>query len=102
MAEYIEKEAILRHLADVQFGEKTAQMWDGVEDAIQAVIHFPAADVVPVRHGRWIYKPLDKFRKYQVKCTNCDMVFIGNYDAYDEPGDFNFCPNCGCAMDQGG
>ena len=46
MADYIDRVALLKHLADVQFGEKTAERWDGVEDAFQAVKNFPAADVV--------------------------------------------------------
>lgn len=48
--------------------------------------------------GEWIEKDLDKFRKYSVTCNKCGTEYIGNYDAYDEPSDFNFCPNCGADM----
>ena len=48
--------------------------------------------------GKWIAKDLDNFRKYEVVCSECGSRYIGNYDAYDEPCDFNFCPNCGADM----
>lgn len=48
--------------------------------------------------GEWIDTDLDNFRKYQVECSCCHAIYIGNYDSYDEPYDFNFCPNCGADM----
>ena len=60
------------------------------------------ADVAKVRHGRWIEKKLDNFRKWELRCSQCDWVGISNYDAYDEPFDFNYCPNCGAKMDGDG
>ena len=47
------------------------------------------------KKGKWIAKDLDNFRKYEVVCSECGSRYIGNYDAYDEPYDFNYCPNCG-------
>ena len=52
----------------------------------------------PVKHGKWIGKALDNFRKYEVVCSECGARYVGNYDAYDEPDDFNYCPNCGARM----
>lgn len=51
-----------------------------------------------VERGEWMHKGLDCFRKYQVTCPFCQAEYVGNYDAYDEPEDFNFCPNCGADM----
>lgn len=51
------------------------------------------------RLGQWRMKELDKFRKYEVVCSECGAKYIGNYDAYDEPCEFNYCPNCGARMD---
>ena len=59
-------------------------------------------DAVEVVHGRWIERPLDNFRKYEVKCSECGFVGIGNYDQYHDPCDFNYCPNCGAKMDGDG
>ena len=47
------------------------------------------------KEGEWIYEDLDNFRKYKVTCPHCGAWYIGNYDAYDEPSDFNYCPQCG-------
>jgi hypothetical protein len=58
----------------------------------------PTADVRENVRGEWLSKNLDNFRKYEVICSVCGARFIGNYDAYDEPYDFNFCPNCGADM----
>ena len=61
----------------------------------------PTVDAVEVVHGRWIDKKIDNFRMWEVRCSECDWVGISNYDAYDEPYDFNYCPNCGAKMDGG-
>ena len=60
----------------------------------------PLDDVAPVVHGRWIEKKLDDFRKWELRCSECGWVGISNYDAYDEPFDFNYCPHCGAKMDE--
>ena len=62
-----------------------------VRDGIKAL---PSAQ----RTGRWIDKMLDHFRKYEVVCSECGARYIGNYDSYDEPYEFNYCPNCGADM----
>ena len=62
----------------------------------------PTVDAVEVVHGRWIDKKIDNFRMWEVRCSECDWVGISNYDAYNEPYDFNYCPNCGAKMDGDG
>lgn len=51
----------------------------------------PAADVVEVRHGRWIpTHDADKLR-----CSRCDVIhLIAQYPH----GEINYCPNCGADM----
>lgn len=56
-------------------------------------------DVAEVRHGEWKYIKMDNFRQYKVICPFCEAEYVGNYDAYIEPEDFNYCPNCGARMD---
>jgi len=56
----------------------------------------PAADVVEVKHGRWIRSGQSflyphKFRNYS--CSVC------GYDI--EKTKYNYCPNCGARMDGG-
>ena len=87
MAEYLEREALLH-------GMKM-----DIRPPFAVVRDFPAADVAEVKHGKWIGKQLDNFRKYEVTCSNCGWIGIENYDSYNEPSDFNYCPNCGAKMD---
>lgn len=47
------------------------------------------------KRGEWIDEDLDNFRKYKVTCPHCGAWYVGNYDAYVEPWDFNYCPHCG-------
>ena len=54
---------------------------------------WPAADVAPVRHGRWIIKD-----KHIYQCNRC-----GNYldirGLNGGRGDANYCPNCGAKVE---
>ena len=54
---------------------------------------YPAADVAPVRHGRWIYKDEPIFGNPYGRYY-CDLCEYGL--AYEE----NYCPNCGAKMDE--
>ena len=61
------------------------------EDAIYVLDTLPAADVAPVRHGRWKYY----HKQGKAVCTNC---------SFERDVDANFgravaCPNCGAKMD---
>ena len=80
MAEYIEREAYIKIVKDIP-------MWGSV--AAMFADSIPAADVAPVRHGRWgNYDPyLDGYR-----CSCCKLVHR-SCTAY--------CPNCGAKMDGG-
>ncbi len=70
--------------------------WNGVISLLEQA---PTVDAVEVVHGYWIERPLDNFRKYEVKCSECGFIGISNYDQYLEPIDFYFCPRCGAQMD---
>lgn len=60
------------------------------KDAVNAIKAIPTADVVEVRHGRWI----DTDNYYQRwKCSVC-----GCHTRDAAP---NYCPNCGAIMDGG-
>lgn len=72
-------------------------IWYG--DVLEAIHNAPTIDAVPVVHGRWEIKLLNDYQKYSVTCSICGWVGIDNYDSYDDPSDFNYCPNCGAKMD---
>ena len=88
MAEYIEREA-----AEDAVGEAHLKglnpLWE-LRDV-------PAADVVPVVHGRWEYD-LPTINTYgQLRCSIC------NWWTLDPSVDrsYSYCPNCGAKMDGG-
>lgn len=75
---YIEREALLH------------KMKMDIRPPFAVVRDFPAADVAPVRHGRWIGKPISGFDT--VRCSVCMETFSEN------SGRWKFCPNCGAIM----
>lgn len=85
MAEYIEREAAIR----VVNGQSSFTMTRS--SLIDSIGKLPAADVVPVVHGRWV--------EYQIPpiicCSNCDWA------TGIEEKNFQYCPNCGAKMDGG-
>lgn len=97
MAEYIKRESIQKALKNVTDDPSCPLFLAAMIE--QYIDQEPAADVVEVKHGKWIGKQLDNFRKYEVTCSNCGWIGIENYDSYNEPSDFNYCPNCGAKMD---
>ena len=52
-----------------------------------------AADVAPVRHGRWVK------RGSRWQCTNCKVLM--SIDGTPKENLLNYCPNCGAKMDGG-
>ena len=90
MAEYIEQEAILREIErreSLMVGDKLVSV-----DAMKSFIkNRPAADVAPVRHGRWTPLQING-HAMGVTCSECNTT----WDA-----ESNFCPNCGAKMDGG-
>ena len=95
MAEYIEREAISEEIRkyyyknppNFSYGEGFDR---GLDRAQRAILDAPAADVVPVRHGRWIASH-DEF----CQCSLC------KYPVYAAWNTTNYCPNCGARMDGG-
>ena len=85
MAEYIEREALLAEYDRVHIGPAGGAR-KLIEDA-------PAADVVPVVHGRWIggYHTHKGRWVYTKPC--CSLC------SFEQDGVSNYCPNCGARMD---
>ena len=94
MAEYIEREAILREIErreSLMVGDKLVSV-----DAMKSFIkNRPAADVAPVRHGRWVHEHMSEGYAW-VMCSECEAVIhkiLINKR-------LNYCPNCGAKMDK--
>lgn len=91
MAEYIEREAVI---------DLITCRYENPEICTQEINSIPAADVVPVVHGRWIHSRYeDCSEQFElVKCSQC------NHEAYAMAfyvRGGNYCPNCGAKMDGG-
>ncbi len=50
----------------------------------------PAADVAPVRHGRWEFE-YENLDDVEYCCTVCDWIGAN-------ANEYNYCPNCGAKM----
>ena len=89
MAEYIDREAAVDAVADIYYDTPGINLTaEKFEAAINGI---PAADVAPVRHGRW---ETNSDRPDSLICSICKCGF----DMWKhEP--HNYCPNCGAKMD---
>ena len=102
MAEYIEREALLKAISKV--GGSPLIEWDTV-GVVGLVANQPAADVAPVRRGQW----LDLRGDYQTaKCSFCASqyeVTFGEesngmlFDCFKRS--YKYCPNCSAKMEVG-
>ena len=82
MAEYIDREKLLRDIDHYHVSDGKFQHWVEIQ---------LAADVAPVMHGEWIGKPISGYSS--VRCSNCRTVYS------DNNGRWNCCPHCGAKMD---
>ena len=96
MAGYIEREALeveLNHRLNFLMGENGEydHYTSGFDEAVTRVENFPAADVAPVRHGKWLYG--DYYDIGDV-CSECD------WDSKMTHPSYRYCPNCGAKMNE--
>ena len=90
MAEYIEREALMIALSKEIIGDGDYYNGkDDMQDEIRDMVsRFPAADVAPVRHGRWLCVD-----------TDTEQFFLCNRCKKKEYWESDYCPNCGAKMD---
>ena len=104
MSDYISREAAIAVAEDAQkevcplglwgrrfaFDKEQYDLWQELIEKLEAI---PAADVEPVRHGRWV----GRSGLFQGECSVC------GYRTYDKTADWarkywTYCPNCGTKM----
>ena len=82
MAEYINREAAIRALLN----DSPEQVGYSRENAADCIRFMDAADVAPVRHGRWLHR-----KNGVAYCSECEVDTVED--------ETNYCPNCGATMD---
>ena len=107
MTRYIDREQLLELINEnCKFKDPTNEYTIGCNEVcdwvIKTIKNIPTADVQEIRHGYWIEKNLDDFRKVECSCSMCGWSGVENYDSYVDIHDFEFCPYCGAKMDLGG
>lgn len=100
MSEYIGRTALMGKLTAADMQQKLRQM--SGEDAYRVLLWLvndaPAADVVPVVHGKWI-RPHWKNSNYCCDCSECGGETMHRDYQWDKNGIYPICPNCGAKMD---
>lgn len=124
MAEYIEREALMRRIKEIHcaecdsyYGVRCRACW--VDDTLDYIDSEPAADVATVLHGRWILEAHDERVNYRwnvtAECSECcdeqKEIWAGFFPNVPPPIArdaalisaesvklSNYCPNCGADM----
>lgn len=120
MPEYIEREALLQVLEELGGWDDPPDLWAegyawGTFSALRRVEDQPTADVVEVRHGKWIE---DGYYDIPCVCSCCgaEAQYISTFEerfdydweenlcpiGYEETREYirtPFCSNCGARMD---
>ncbi len=98
MIEYIPRQAAIAAVIEARMPDTTpdgtpiANGKRSVSDCVRRIRDIPAADVQPVKHGRWIDKnPQDKYDPRCI-CSVCGSVEF-------PLSRHKYCPNCGAKMD---
>ena len=100
MAEYIEREALLKDISEsVVFtvrGDKPSLEIRGANKVIDRIKSAPTADVVEVNHGEWHL--LKNCANEGVYCSVCNKK-VYKTDYANQKIKSPYCPNCGAKMD---
>lgn len=93
MDEYIKREYAIDAVLDVYYDTPDIDLSGEKFEA--AILKIQAADVAPVRHGRWI---IDE-KRYVIYCSECGEVSGYSLNLRDVREENHYCPNCGARMD---
>ena len=89
----MKKEYIERTNAKLRFNYNDDYKGNVVKNILDYV---PAADVAPVKHGKWEIKKIGDGGTTRT-CSNCNITQTVN--VYNNKVMFNYCPYCGAKMD---
>ena len=100
MDEYIKREAATNVACNILWNMNDLS----TSVMAKALNSIPAADVAPVRHGRWLHteEPLGWKDVDCMECSACHDSWIIEEDyCFDDMPLWNYCPSCGAKMDGG-
>ena len=94
MAEYIDRDALLKHKRYISLDRYEIECIVDVDRIIEAT----PADVAPVKHGKWIGYQTNSFKNssegLKRKFYRCSICHTANAICA------KYCPNCGAKMDE--
>lgn len=90
MTDYISREAALLSMTPIvkRASERNRNILSAVKQCVDAINWCPAANVAPVRHGRWV-----ELEDGDCKCSLCGCY----HHAWEAHG--YYCQHCGARMD---
>lgn len=94
MTEYIDRQELygIEKLLDTDVVRKSKTASWLMDQFLHDIKESPAADVVPVVHGKWILKHIGAGHYWECSvCHKNPCIYVTN--------DTKFCPNCGAKMD---
>lgn len=99
MAKYVDKAVIvdmLRTKAELGRASGYGACYDNAAKMVELL---PAADVAPVRHGRWeAWMPDKNGETREFICTGCRFMVEMSWK--QKECDYEWCPYCGAKMDK--
>lgn len=96
MADYIEREYLLNAMENKECAICSPAQRPfmcgscPLGSAFELVEEFPAADVQPVVHGKWVN---------DIQCSNCGWYMEDDVTISPMMVFFDYCPHCGAKMD---
>lgn len=101
---YIEREKVLEIAKDEYYSDFHKSMAD-LTSLKELLEDTPTADVVEVRHEKWLDYS-DKYdRGMDLRCSVCGMkasAFVGGTEDWWDSWKPNYCPHCGAKMHREG
>ena len=89
MAEYIEREAVVSLIQQYADGDVKVEETFLLTDLIGDITDIPAADVQPVKRGRWEKNNFINWRACSICGYRIDVIYADRA---------KYCPNCGADM----
>ena len=92
MAEYIERDKLLYEFREIMPDIGVNELAD---ELYNVALNLPEADVVKVKHGKWIYEERENSQLVWLNCSVCGWKSLDQSVSIA----YRYCPICGTKMD---